>query len=92
MGRVEQQRTKREPWRVWYHRYEWKSLSARVRREEPLCRECEAAGRVEPTTQVDHIVPHRGVWALFVDRENLQGLCDSHHSAKTAKEVGLGRS
>jgi 5-methylcytosine-specific restriction enzyme A len=91
VARVEQQRTRREPWRAWYHHYEWKTLSARVRREEPLCRVCEANGRVEPTTQVDHIVAHRGNWELFKDRANLQGLCDSHHSAKTAREVGLGR-
>jgi 5-methylcytosine-specific restriction protein A len=37
---------------------------------------------------LDHIVPHKEVWALFWDPTNWQGLCDGCHSFKTATEDG----
>ncbi|NBW09689.1 MAG: HNH endonuclease [Caulobacteraceae bacterium] len=50
-----------------------------ILREEPLCRHCGAAA-----SQVDHIVPlSRGGTDA---RENLQPLCHSCHSKKTASE------
>lgn len=59
---------------------------------EPFCREC---GRLfppddlrhrTPATVVDHIVPFRGDWDLFVDPNNHQSLCKHHHDQKTARE------
>ena len=43
-----------------------------------------------PATDVDHIRDHKGDWGLFTDRENLQSLCHSCHSRKTAAEM-LGK-
>lgn len=61
----------------------WKSLRDQVRREEPLCRLCHRLAM-----HVDHIVPReRGGPDI---RENLQGLCHSCHSEKTAKESRFG--
>lgn len=54
----------------------------------PLCVVCEAAGRVVPATDVDHIKPHRGDMALFWDSSNWQSLCHSCHSTKTVQEDG----
>ena len=45
---------------------------------EPLCEECG-----KPATDVDHIVPRSRGGAPF-DPANLQSLCASCHSAKTA--------
>lgn len=61
----------------------WRALRAQVLREEPLCRLCQAAGRVEAAIDVDHIDndSHNN------DRANLQGLCKAHHSEKTATEM-----
>lgn len=42
--------------------------------------------RVHIATDVDHIIPLRDGGAPF-ERSNLQGLCHSHHSSKTAGEV-----
>lgn len=54
---------------------------------EPFCRECAAVGQRTRAVAVDHVVPHRGRWSLFVDRDNLQSLCKRHHDAKTAREL-----
>lgn len=55
-------------------------------RARPLCVECARAGRAEPATDVDHIVPlHRGG---ADDWRNLQPLCADHHRVKTAQERG----
>lgn len=65
---------------------------------EPFCRECARLYSAEdprsrtPATVVDHIKPHRGIWALFSDRSNLQSLCKRHHDAKTAREQAAERS
>ena len=59
---------------------------------EPFCREC--AARYPPgdprhrtwASVVDHITPHRGDWAKFIDPTNLQSLCKTCHDRKTARE------
>lgn len=75
--------------RKWYHIIRWchptYGLRAQVLSEEPLCRECLKEEKTEPSAEVDHIVPHRGDYDLFFDRENLQGLCKTHHSRKTQR-------
>ncbi len=79
----------REPWRKWYSWAIWKKLRAwfLTKPEHVICEWIDR--NVQPTTtEVDHIVPHRGNWALFIDPKNLQGLCRVHHAQKTAKEDG----
>lgn len=60
--------------------YKWQKARAQFLREHPLCVMCEAAGRVEAATVVDHITPHRGDQSLFWRRSNWQSLCSTHHS------------
>jgi 5-methylcytosine-specific restriction protein A len=55
-----------------------------------LCVQCEAAGRLEPATVVDHVIPHHGDQALFWAEANWQGLCKRCHDAKTAREGRWG--
>jgi len=63
----------------------WQKKRAVVLAGEPLCRECRRA----KATEVDHIIP----WEQFRDKRyadaatNLQPLCKSCHSRKTASEV-----
>lgn len=52
----------------------------------PLCEECMKHGLYVKATDVDHITPHRGDESLFWDVNNLQALCHSCHSKKTARE------
>lgn len=58
----------------------------RVRRVEanPICAECAALGLVEPTTEIDHIVPI--AFGGTDTDDNVQGLCTPCHAAKSALE------
>lgn len=60
---------------------QWDKQAKRYLAEYPLCCGCEAIGRVEPATLVDHIEPHRGSRAKFWDEGNWQPSCDWHHNA-----------
>jgi 5-methylcytosine-specific restriction protein A len=57
--------------------------------EEPLCALCEAEGRVEPSSMVDHIAPK--VQGGTDDRENLRGICRRHHDSKSGREGRASR-
>ncbi|MHA6481074.1 HNH endonuclease [Paenibacillus sp. strain BS8-2] len=70
------------------YNYEWQMARKAFLRENPLCKYCINAGRVEASTVVDHIIPHRGDQVLFWLRSNWQALCKAHHDAKTAREDG----
>jgi 5-methylcytosine-specific restriction protein A len=71
----------------------WRRAVAQWIAEDPdvraFCAECQAEGRMVLAEETDHIRPHRGDDALFWDRTNWRRLCRSHHSAKTAQEVGF---
>ena len=68
------------------YNYKWQQARAQFLREHPLCVMCEAAGRVEAATVVDHITPHRGDQSLFWRRSNWQSLCATHHSRDKQRE------
>lgn len=52
----------------------------------PLCVHCQSLGVICPSTEVDHIKPHKGDQELFWDQSNWQALCKPCHSRKTATE------
>ena len=57
----------------------WSRARKRFLAEHPLCLMCEAEGRIEAATVVDHIVPHKGDPLLFWNERNWQSLCKQHH-------------
>lgn len=61
----------------------WQALRADFLRRFPLCKTCEAKGRVKPANEVDHIKP-RAQGGSDADA-NLQPLCKTCHSRKTAQ-------
>jgi 5-methylcytosine-specific restriction protein A len=71
-------------WGKWYDTAHWRNLRVRVLARDPICKMCSRAASIV----ADHIKPHRGDWSLFCDLNNLQGLCASCHSIKTAREDG----
>ena len=70
----------------------WQRESRRYLRLHPLCVQCLEHGRTEPSTVVDHIIPHRGDKQLFWDETNWQALCKTDHDRKTAGEVNQRRA
>lgn len=67
--------------------WNWRKIRAAVLRGEPLCRECRTVrGLLVPAEHVDHIKPLSQGGTH--DLENLQPLCHSCHSAKTARQDG----
>ena len=65
----------------------WLRIRASQLAAEPLCRCCKARGVVTPATEVDHVDGHAAT-AHDYRRENLQSLCATCHSTKTAIENG----
>ena len=60
--------------------YEWSKVSARIRREEPVCQICNDA----PSEDVDHIIEFQGIDdPLRMDRNNLRAVCRACHNKKT---------
>jgi len=66
-------------------RFRW--LRAGFLQRNPMCKRC----RTDAATILDHVVPHRGVAALFWSEKNWQGLCVHCHAVKTAGETLAAR-
>ena len=64
----------------------WREARLEFLKDNPLCVRCDAAGRVQPATVVDHRVPHRGDRKLFWDRGNWQSLCAPCHNGWKQRE------
>lgn len=78
----------RKEYKGWYSNKPWRILRKKWLFSNPLCVECKKQGILTPADTVDHIIPHRGEWHLFMDPENLQSLCKECHDRKTAKSDG----
>lgn len=68
-----------------YHTAVWRKMRMVVLNEEPNCRVCFENGRINESTEVDHIKPIR-LGGAKLDRNNLQGLCKSCHARKSSLE------
>lgn len=85
--KTEQRSDAAKAYRWMYRTDAWtKDLRPRQLFLEPWCRECTKHGRRVRATDVDHIVDHKGDWDLFADEANLESLCHSCHSKKTAAD------
>ena len=69
-----------------YRTGQWQALRRQQLTMKPLCAECLRAGKYTLASEVDHVIPHRNDPQLFFDPANLQSLCRSCHSSKTARE------
>lgn len=79
-------------WHNWYNLSIWTDqLRPAQLLREPFCRECAHQGWRVRATDVDHVQDHKGNWALFIDKSNLESLCHSCHSRKTMREQWQNR-
>lgn len=69
-----------------YNSIEWRTLSKRLRSEEPFCRSCILRGRHTFANVSDHIIPLKLAWDMRFDRHNIQSLCHQCHNSKRAME------
>ena len=76
-------RVEGSPSRKGLYDHDWRKLRAAFLMQHPLCVFCQDAGLVTTATQVDHIKTIRDCPELRLDWDNLRGLCDSHHAART---------
>ncbi len=90
-GRQYGEQRRHDPEIAVYKTQRWLHVRARVRREEPLCRDPyghhEADKRIVSTMEIDHIVPLRVDMSLAFVRSNLQGLCVLCHRRKTIDDL-----
>lgn len=77
---------------VWpYNTKLWKSIRKTKLYRDPICQQCEADGRTEAATDVDHVLAiSKGgePWSM----SNLRSLCHSCHSRKTRHVDQLGKA
>ncbi|ADL50540.1 HNH endonuclease [Clostridium cellulovorans] len=76
------------PFKHLYNTSRWKKLRLQFLQEQPLCVECKSKGVIKAATDLDHIQAHKGDEELFWNINNLQALCHSCHSRKTARDDG----
>jgi 5-methylcytosine-specific restriction enzyme A len=65
-------------WADFYKTARWQRLRKLQLTHHPLCKFCLERGVVTAANVVDHVVPYRGDWTVFVIGE-LQSLCDRRH-------------
>ena len=65
----------------------WRRASKLYLAEYPLCALCakKSPQVIRAAVLVDHIIPHRGDYALFWDVSNWQSSCKECHDINTAK-------
>ncbi|WP_010498518.1 HNH endonuclease [Paenibacillus elgii] len=66
----------------------WRRYREQYLRRHPLCVECLERGVLTAAMVVDHIIAHRGDYALFWSPDNHQSLCENDHNRKTVREDG----
>lgn len=74
--------------RALYNSQRWRVIRQQQLAQHPWCEDCQAEGNLVTATEVDHVDPHRGDQVKFFAGP-FRSLCKSHHSRKTAVEVGL---
>jgi len=90
-SRKQYDKTMRPQYRKLYATVAWQRIRQRILSEYPFCVLCEAQGIVTKATDIDHILDHIGDTILFYQRNNLQALCKSCHSSKTALSRGFAK-
>lgn len=65
-----------------YSSSNWHKLRELHLQKYPFCNVCGSRENLH----VDHKIAHKGDASLFLDESNLETLCHSHHSSKTARK------
>lgn len=79
-------------YRQWYKTREWAAARVAQFKRQPFCERHLARGQRVPATVVNHRVPHKGNWALFIDPANHESTCKPCHDSSIQSEEKLGYS
>lgn len=79
--------SKKEYDKTLYNSTRWREVSRSFLTRNPLCLHCKQNNKITPSSETDHITPHKGNLKLFWDKDNWQPLCKVCHSLKTASET-----
>ena len=75
-----------------YNNTQWKKLRETYLKNNPLCADCLAKGKITPATSVHHIKsPFKNGeinYGLLLDYDNLMSLCHECHGERHAEEQG----
>ncbi|MBY5733514.1 MULTISPECIES: HNH endonuclease [Rhizobium] len=63
------------------YNHRWSKARDTHLRRSPICIGCEAIGRTQAATVVDHVDPHHGDSAKFWDTSMWQSCCKWHHDS-----------
>lgn len=80
-----------QPWRRFYKTSTWQTLRSIQLRAQPLCERCMKRGRITSATTVNHVIPHKGDWTLFVAGP-FESLCKRCHDDDVQGEEARGYS
>lgn len=69
-----------------YASVKWRNLRRYKLEINPICEKCIHTGLIVKAEEVDHIVPIVDDESLALEITNLQSLCKSCHSSKTATD------
>ena len=70
---------------AFYDSTQWRKIRRLVIADEPICIYCKADGIIQESQVVDHVIPIE-LGGSQTDRNNLQGICTSHHNSKSSHE------
>lgn len=90
--RTDQRSPDAQAYRSWYSLAVWLRAREAQLAKQPLCELCLATkpSRVTPATVVNHRIPHKGDWALFIDPANFQSICAPHHDSLVQRQERVG--
>jgi 5-methylcytosine-specific restriction endonuclease McrA len=77
-------------YRPWYSLKAWKTARSYQLALHPLCERCLQSEEVVEATVVNHRVPFKGNWSLFIDPDNHESVCAPHHDALIQREEKRG--
>ena len=71
--------------------HKWRTMSERIRRQRPLCEDCEARGKVVPSVECHHVIAIKDDPTRRLDPSNVVALCGECHDARhrTPPPVGI---
>lgn len=90
MPRRPAQQAAASTYHAWYGIEVWQNARRIQLSRQPLCERCLQSEIVSEATVVNHRIPHRGDWVLFVDPGNHESVCQPHHDGLIQREEKRG--